>query len=325
LIDGCVQIWPDGDFAAIPKFGISGLLVTAFDPHVDFPAAMRELLWWHGLVAQHPEKLRLALRAGDIVAANQQGQAALILGSQGLDYINDWPWALEAAWRLGLRVAQLTYNARNYVGDGCLEDGDAGLSRFGRRVVGEIARLGLVLDLCHVGYRTSMEAIELAKGPVLFSHANPRAVVNSPRNITDDQIKACAATGGVIGISPWGPLSWRRPAAGRPTVDDYLACLEHVAGLVGPQHVGIGTDMSIGTYSAASHQNLIDRYPAVFEEYGQKVTPHAGSPLRYVAGFDSLDDFRSFGGALAQRGFSPDEVEGILGRNFLRVFEAVWG
>lgn len=324
-IDGCVQIWPDGDFAGIPALGITGYLVTAFDPHVEFPVAVRELLWWHGVVAQHPQQLRLALVADDITAAYAAGQSALILGSQGLNYLNDWDWALEAAWRLGLRVAQLTYNDRNMVGDGCLEPGGAGLSRFGRRVVEDIGRLGIVLDLSHVGRRTSLEAIDLAKGPVLFSHANPRVVVDSPRNISDEQIKACAATGGVIGISPWGPLSWRRPAAGRPTVEDFLACVKYVADLVGPAHVGMGTDMSIGTYDTSSHHNLTSRYPSVFEEYGRLVSPDAGSPLRYVAGFDSLGQFAGMGELLAGQGFAASEVEGILGGNFLRVFRAVWG
>jgi len=323
-IDGCVQIWPDADFARIPEAGIAGFLVTAFEPYADLAQALRQLLYWHTVAARHPEQLCVPSSASDVVAAHGRGASALILGCQGLNWIGDQLWPLDAAQRLGLRVAQLTYNDRNMVGDGCLEDGDAGLSRFGRRVVAELDRLGLTMDLSHVGERTSLEAAQLASRPVLFSHANPRVVVPGPRNITDEQIRACAATGGVVGVTPWGPMAWRRPEAGRPVLDDFLACLEHVVDLVGPEHVAIGTDMSFGTYDTGLHAELAERYPSVFDAYGQAVTGDANSPLRYVAGFDTFTAFPAFGQVLVERGYSPAAVAGILGGNYLRVLESTW-
>ncbi|MDP2872855.1 MAG: membrane dipeptidase [Bacillota bacterium] len=323
-IDGCVQIWPDADFASIPALGVTAYLLTAFDPYVSFRAALKEMSYWHGVVERYPGSLRVALVSGDILAAHDSGRSALILGCQGLNFVSDDLWALDVMHRLGLRVAQLTYNDRNMVADGCLEPGGAGLSGFGRRVVAELSRLGIVLDLSHVGERSSLEAMDATPGPAVISHANPRAVVDSPRNISDAQIRACAAGGGVIGLSPWGPLAWRRPELGRPALEDYIACLEYVIEMVGIDHVGVGTDLSIGTYSATLHAELVQRYPSVFDDYGREVEASAGSPLRYVAGFDDLTRFQAFGGVLASRGYSDDDVRKVLGGNFLRVFSQVW-
>ncbi len=323
-IDGCVQIWPDADFASIPSLGVTAYLLTAFDPYMDLKSALKEMSFWHRTVARYPRELRVALASGDIDDAYRQGQSALILGCQGLNFVSDDLWVLDVMQRLGLRVAQLTYNDRNMVADGCLEPGGAGLSGFGRRVVAQLARLGIVLDLSHVGERSSLEAMDASPDPAIISHANPRSVVSSPRNITDAQIRACAAKSGVIGLSPWGPLSWRRPDMGRPTLDDYLACMEYVIEMVGIDHIGIGTDHSIGTYSTTLHQELVQRYPSVFDDYGRLVEAHAGSPLRYVSGFDDLTKFQAFGGVLAARGYSDSDVRKVLGGNFLRVFAQVW-
>ena len=324
VIDGCVQIWPDADFAAIPDLGVSAFLLTTFDPYVDFNAAIAEMNTWHDRVQQYPDRLAIPLRPGDITSAWEQGRTSLIFGCQGLDFIGNRLQHLEQAWRLGLRLAQPTYNDANLIGDGCLKPRNAGLTTFGKRVIAEMNRLGMVIDLSHVGRRTSMEAIDLAAGPVVFSHANPRTVVKSPRNITNEQIQACAATGGVIGISPWGPLAWRHPETGRPKLADFIACIEYVVDLGGPAHVGVGTDLSIGTYDTTIHAEMVSAYPSVFAEYGRVVSADVGSPLRYVEGFDDFSGFARLPDALHARGFGPEAIKGILGGNFLRVFEENW-
>ncbi len=324
IIDGCVQIWPDADFGAIPDLGVSAYLLTTFDPYVDFDEAVRQMVRWHRIAAEHAGRLAIPLGPGDIAAAWSEGRSSLVFGCQGLNFVGDDLWRLEAAWRLGLRLAQLTYNDANMTGDGCLEARNAGLTGFGRRVVGEMGRLGMVLDLSHVGERTSLEATGLAEGPVVFSHANPRAVVETPRNITDEQIRACAGTGGVVGISPWGPLAWRKPVEGRPKLADFVACVRYVADLVGPAHVGVGSDLSIGTYDTGLHEELVQRYPSVFDDYARLVEADANSPLRYVEGFDSFAGFAGLPAALDEAGFNGGEIAGILGGNFLRAFEANW-
>src|SRR5207249_2922710 len=176
-----------------------------------------------------------------IEAAKRAGKVAVVLQFQGgtpLDYNAN---LVEAFYRLGVRVIQLTYNERNPLGDGCTERTDAGLSDLGVRVIAEMNRLGVAVDLSHVGYRTSMEAIEASAAPVIFSHSNARAVCDSARNLTDDQMRAAAARGGVIGVNAFPAFVARHQA---PTVEHLLDHIEYMVRVVGDDHVGLGFDFS---------------------------------------------------------------------------------
>ena len=159
-------------------------------------------------------------------------------------------------WKqMGLMVCQLTYNEKNLAGSGCLELNDDGISQYGKVLVREMARVGVTLDLTHVGQRTFMDAVKVARAPVIASHSNPNAVVDNPRNITDDQIRALADTGGVICVTTWAPLIYRGGGQ-MPTLDDYIVSLEYALELVGIDHVGTSTD-SMGTLGAYPPHDLV--------------------------------------------------------------------
>src|SRR5690606_26588031 len=125
------------------------------------------------------------------------------------------------------------YNNSNQICDGCLDRTDSGLTRFGELVVEECNRVGLLLDCTHVGKRATLEIIDRSSQPVVFSHSNPRAVAESPRNIDDEQIKACAARGGVIGLAPFGPLVMRSGQREWPSLNDFIDHVDYVVQLVG--------------------------------------------------------------------------------------------
>jgi membrane dipeptidase len=193
-------------------------------------------------------------------------------------------------------------------------------------VVGESDRLGIVLDCSHIGKRATLEIMDLSSNPCVFSHSNPSAVVPNPRNIDDEQIRACASRGGVIGVCSWGPLTMKPNTTARPTVDDLIDLLDYVAQLTGSSdHLGLSTDMSIGTYP--QHESdvwgNID-FPNITEQYDRHVTSDITSPERNVEGFDDYAQIVDVAEQLLGRGFSDTDVHKILGENYLRVFEEVW-
>ncbi|MGQ0732345.1 MAG: dipeptidase [Acidobacteriota bacterium] len=325
FIDSCMQIWPDADFAAAHRHGVTAYGVTAFEPHDGVDAALEQLMFWHLVARTHPN-LSVATSADDIRAAKRDGRAALVLFSQGGDFIERKLHRIEAFYRLGLRVLIPAYNRTNQICDGILDRTDMGLTRFGRLAVAECNRVGLLLDCTHIGKRASLEIIERSSQPVIFSHSNPNRLAPNPRNIDDEQIKACAARGGIIGLVSWGPLVMARDQQTWPTLAQFVDIVDDVAQMLGgATQVGIGTDMSLGTYPdhRADPWGEAD-YPQISAEYGRHVTADIRSPRRSLDGFSDYSEVVRLAEALLARGFTDPDVRGILGENYLRVFEQVW-
>ncbi len=322
FVDTCIQIWPDTDFDKLNTYGCTAFCITTFRPDAGPGEALDAIANWYR-IANTYDGVRIAYSAADIVEAKEQGQAAIVVNSQGGDFLGRDIHRLEAFHRLGLRMMLPAYNKRNAICDGCLEPDDGGLSEFGEKWVDECHRLGVLIDLSHVGERSTLDILERAREPVVFTHSNPKALVDIPRAITDEQIKKCAATGGVIGITNWGPLNFRKGMTTRPTVEHYLDAIQYVIDLVGPDHVGMATDMSLGTYPDG---DLIRGRPnSALGGYAEHVESNPRSRLRYVEGFDDYGQLLDVVEAMSKRGFSDDGIKKVLGGNWLRVFDLVWG
>jgi membrane dipeptidase len=186
--------------------------------------------------------------------------------------------------------------------------------------------VGIVLDGSHTGKRSTLEIIDRSRNPTVFSHSNPSSLSPNPRNIDDEQIKACVARGGVIGLTNWAPLVMRPSAERRPTLDDFIDHIDYVAQLTGTTDcIGIGTDMSLGSYPEKSTDPWGEpAYGNPSSEYGRKITPDPRSPLRYVEGFDDYAQVSGLIARLEGRGYRDSDIRKILGENFLRVFAQVW-
>jgi membrane dipeptidase len=286
--------------------GVDAVLATvASIEHARYTLGV--LAAWHARARDG--EFRLATSAAAIRDAKAAGQVGIVLHLQGgapLEADVDLAHAFHA---LGVRVVQLTYNFRNLIGDGCLESADGGLSDFGRRVVARLVELGVAVDVSHAGVRTSLEAIEAAPGSVIATHANARAVCDTPRNLTDDQIRGLAGSGGVIGLCAFPAFVTTDE---RPTLDHLVDHAAHIGGLVGPEHVGIGLDFAEETEEE-------------YDYYGYDPRWYPRPPWIYPEGISGFVDFQNLRGALERRGFTAAEVDGILGGNFLRVLERVWG
>ena len=198
----------------------------------------RERAW----LLANPDRYVLVESVDDIAAARQQGKLAVSLHFQGTNPVNYDVNLIEVYYRLGVRHMLLAYNARNAAGDGWFEPDDGGLSRFGARLIETMNRVGMMVDASHTGYRTTMEMFEVSSDPVVFSHANSRALHDHGRNIRDEQIEACARGGGVIGLTGCSLFLGTAPASPEAVADH----VHHVAELVGAQHVGLGLDYVFG-------------------------------------------------------------------------------
>ncbi len=318
FIDGCMQVWPDADFARMHECGNPAYLITTSRPHAPLESAIDSFVNWWQITRTYPN-LRLALTPDDIVEAKAAGQSAIILGTQDGLFLGQELGRLELFWRMGLRVMIPAYNARTPLADGCLEPADAGLSRLGYAWVEECNRVGVLIDCTHVGQRSTLDIIAASQKPVVFTHSNPKALVDIRRNITDEQMKLCADKGGVIGQTNWAPLNLREGALRRPTLEEYIEAIKYVANLVGSDHVSIGTDMSQGTYPDGPATRA-RKMGGAYEEF----EANHRSRLTYVEGFDDYSHVVDLAFALGKAGFSDREVENILGGNLLRVFRETW-
>ena len=325
FIDSCMQIWPDAPFEDAHKYGVTSYGVTAWDPHLDVDDALEGLMFWHLTARKYPH-IAIAYTPEDIKNAKKEKKTTLLLASQCGDFIGTKLHRIQAFYELGLRMLIPAYSLSNRICGGCLDRVDGGLTSFGQEVVKECSRVGLLLDCSHLGRRSSLEIIDQSSDPVVFSHSSAKALADNPRNIDDTQIKACASRGGIIGLSPWGPMTMKTGTKHRPTLDDFIDHIDHTAQLLGStDHIGIGTDMSLGTYP--DHE--VDPWGMaetkdVASAYNEYVTDNIRSPMRMVDGFSNYADVLNFTAALKQRGYAESDVRKILGENYLRVFSGVW-
>lgn len=305
--------------------GVTAIHVTVCDFQAEFHEALDAIAAWYGRV-QLDGRLRLVRHGNDLAAAAAAGQVAVILGMQNARPVGTNLERIALLKALGVHVIQLTYMHRNYFGDGCLEPEGSGISLLGRQAVREMQRCGVSVDLSHVGRRTTLEALALAERPMLFTHANCRALCENARNKSDEEIRALAATGGVMGISPYANFLWQGPGHPRPSLDDYVAHIEHVAELVGIDHVGFGTDSPVGL----PRQEIDDFIHMMNTTYSDWLGPyiqHVGATYecRYADGFVGHADVPNLRRRLRERGFIAEEVAKVLGGNFQRVLCQSWG
>ncbi|HLJ21362.1 MAG TPA: membrane dipeptidase [Stellaceae bacterium] len=258
-------------------------------------------------IRTHPELLVQVEKLDDIHRARREGKLAVAFDLEGMNALNGDIGMVDLYYRLGVRQMLFAYNRNNLAGGGC-HDEDVGLTDFGRAVIREMNRVGMVVDCSHCSYRTSMEAIELSESPVIFSHANARKLCDHERNIWDDQIKACAATGGVIGVTGVGIFLGPKG----PTVEHLVEHIDHMVDLVGAEHVGFGMDSVFLVHEP--HQPFTRNR----EYWPERQYPDGGT------GYVPPEAAPRLTQALLDRGFSDQDIRGILGANFLRVAQMVW-
>lgn len=252
--------------------------------------------------------LRVVESVQGVRRAKVDGKLGVGFHLQGAGPLGHEPALLAFWYRLGVRWIIPAYNTRNPLGDGCHEPGDAGLSMLGRAFVTEANRVGMMLDISHAGIRTSLDIIDHSSKPVICSHSNARAIKQHERNITDEQIRALASRDGVIGVNSIGAFVAEDNSSG---VAGLVRHIDHIAQLVGPQHVGLGLDV---VFYQDFMTQLYDASPLMAQR-GYPRPPWADVKP------EALPELVE---ALMRRGYDKDAIIGVLGENFLRVAAANW-
>ena len=312
----CLPLHPDADFSPLDRLREAGVHYVSVNVGMDMnPVAqiVSVLAAFRARIAAHPARFVLARSVADIEHAAATGVLAVGFDLEGALPLLGQPDMVALYRDLGVRQMHFAYNRNNPVADGC-HDIERGLTPLGRRMVEAVNRAGVLMDCAHTGRRCSLDIMAASSQPVIFSHANPLALVEHGRNISDAQIKACAATGGVVCISGVSAFL----GTGQPTADDVARHAAYVAGRVGAQHVGIGLDISF-------RQDALNDNPPGDDDPAYWWPRSAG----YDGGISRITytppgTWQQLPRALEKAGMNAAEVAGVMGDNMLRVARQVW-
>jgi membrane dipeptidase len=292
-----------------PELGVSYLSINVGFDVMDWQETLATLTAYRHWVVEHADRFVLAAKVQDIDHARAAKKLALSFDIEGMNALNGDINMVSAYHALGVRQMLFAYNLNNAAAGGC-HDQDTGLTEFGQRVVGEMNRVGMIVDCSHAAYTTTMDIMRASSKPVVFSHSNPTAVWDHQRNINDDQIKACATTGGVIGLNGMGIFLGDNDIS----IDTMLRHVRYVSDLVGTAHIGFGFDYSpdIDVDIGVILRSRPDYWPAG-QQYDTRGIKHAGP-----------QQLPQLINALADSGFDDTDIRGFLGENFRRVAAASW-
>lgn len=300
------------------KFRDSG--ISVFHPAVGLGGIdpyQTALVWfsgWNSFLAGNDERLMRIDSAADFARAKRSGKVGVLLGLQNSAHFRR-PDDVDFFHGLGQRVSQLTYNARNLIGNGSTERRDEGISDFGAAIVARMNKVGMAVDVSHCGDRTTLDAFELSTRPVLITHSNCRALVaGHPRAKTDAAIRALGKSGGVMGIT--GVRMFVREKE-PTTIEHMLDHFDHVAKLIGPERVGVGSDIDLDGYDdmpAEANRQLRAGYKGSYG-FREKID---------IEGVDHPKRMFDLTEGLIRRKYTDAQIEGILGGNFHRVLREIW-
>lgn len=322
--DGDVPGLTAGEVADLRAGGMTAINLTVSGSignyATDFEATLRDIAFWDAQIAAHADVLMKLVRGAQVDEAKKAGRVGIFYGVQDTTAYGENFERFDLFRNLGLRIVQLTYNRRNLVGDGCLEPGNAGLSRFGMEFVERLNAANMLVDLGHCGQRTTREAIERSKRPVAITHSGCAALTDSPRNKRDDDLRALAERGGVFGVYVMPYLR----AQGQVMAEDVIRHLEHALDVCGEDHVGIGTD-GFTSPTAVTDQFRKDFAQQIALRKQRGISAPGENPDSYTFAPDLNTPlrFERIAALLSARGHSDARIEKVLGGNFARLFREV--
>ncbi len=312
----CLPLHPEASFAPIDRLFDAGVNYVSINVGMDMnpiEQVMAVIAGFRATIAAHPDRYLLAGSMADIARAQAGGQIAIGFDLEGAMPLLGQPDMVALYASLGVRQIHFAYNRNNSVADGC-HDVERGLTPLGVRMVQAVNAAGMLMDCSHTGRRCSLDIMATSNQPVIFSHANPLTLVAHGRNITDEQIRACAATDGVVCVS--GVSFFLGNDA--PTVHDVARHAAYVADLVGVRHVGVGLDISFR--QAELNENPPGDYDPSYW------WPRSAGYDRAImkASYTPVQSWRQLPEALRRVGMSADDAALVMGGNMARVAQQVW-
>ena len=310
VFDGLqISNWDRNTLEEVRRGGVHGINATCavWEGTLE---TIRNIGDWLVLQNDSPDLARLVTSATEIREAAADGVVGVVLGFQNTSPFEQDYSTVEIFHKLGVRIAQLTYNIQNYVGGSCYDPDDSGLTRFGGRIVEEMNRVGMLVDLSHVGNRTSLDAIHHSIKPVSITHANPLWFSDTPRNKPDEVMQAVVDRGGVVGACLYPNVI----GGAETTREAFCDMVIRLVDQLGPDHVAIGSD---------SARNWDSSYVTFLRDGRWKPKQNVQWP-EWSAWFQSPEDFPALANALSDRGLPDEVLTKVLGENWLTLFETVF-
>jgi membrane dipeptidase len=310
-----------GALAAAHASGMTAINMTVASGN-DFESAIESIGTFDDFIRAHPHDLLKVFTIADIQRAKAEKKVGIIYGFQNAAMVGDKAARVDTFANLGVRCIQLTYNPLNQLGGGSMAPGDPGLTPFGREVVERLNARRVMVDLSHSGHQLCVDAARASSAPVSINHAGCKAIVDVPRNKTDEELKLVADKGGYVGI-----YFMMFVAQGRmSTVDDVVTHIEHAIDVCGEDHVGIGSDY--GIVDLGDMQGVRDFWANFVKDRVAKNIAAAGEDpnlLPFSQGLVGPEQFRNLYRALSKRRFRTATIEKVMGQNYLRFAKEIWG
>ena len=315
VIDGLViSKWSRNVFEEMHRGGLTAANCTC-SVWEGFNDTMANIAQWKRDLTENADILTQVHSVADIRRAKVENKVGIVLGWQNTYAIEQNLDHLRLFRDLGVRVIQLTYNTQNLVGSGCWESRDSGLSDYGCDLINLMNELGILVDLSHVGDTTSRDAIAHSQRPVAYTHCFPNALLDHPRNKSDDMLQTLADKGGFIGVVAYTPFM---PKGNNSTVEDVLDGFMHMINLVGEDQVGIGTDFTQG--QDAAFFNYLRSDKGIGRHLSKPMAKRPNNPI----GLDGPSEYPNLTAAMIKRGWGETRIRKILGENWLTFLEKVW-
>ncbi len=311
---------PQSDLDMVRDCGINVVKWSIGGINADFAETVKEIAYIHQMIEVHPAYFMQVRVPADMARAKREGKMGIIFSFESADMLEGKLERIELFRNLGIRVMQLSYNRKSPFAAGVMEPNGGGLTPLGQEAVKKMNTLGITIDVSHANAQTTADVMTASSKPMIMSHAGCAAVHPHPRNKTDDQLRALANKGGVVGIYD---LPYLAASPKQPTVDDYMAHMEHALKVAGEEHVGVGSDVPINPFDT-SPKGMAEFNK--FEEERQKsglAAPEEDRPT-YVVGLNLPQKIEVIADKLLKHGYATSVAEKIVGANFARVLDETW-
>ena len=311
---------PQADLDAVRGSGIDVIKFSLGGINDDFVKTLADIAAVQKLIEVHPAYFTQVRVAADCARAKSEGKLGIIFSFESADMLQGKLESLELFRNLGVRVMQLSYNRKSPFAAGVMEPDGGGLTPLGRQAVREMNRLGIAVDVSHANAATTTDVLALSSKPPVMTHAGCAAIHPHPRNKSDAQLRALADRGGVVGIFD---LPYLAASPHQPTVEDYMAHLEHALRIAGEDHVGVGSDVDVLPLDT-SEKGMAEIAKNIEERRAAGLSAPEEDRPPYVVGLNTPRRIELIADQLLRRGYPPTVVEKVVGANFARVFADIW-
>ena len=286
--------------------------------HEDFDELQLEIKKWEKLFHENSDLIFLGKNFQDIDKANKENKTAIFFGFQNCSPIEDDINLVEKVHQLGCRFMQLTYNNQSLLATGCYEKVDSGVTNFGREVIREMNRVGLVVDMSHSAEKSTLDAIEFSEKPIAITHANPSFWHPAKRNKSSDLLKILSNSGGMLGLSLY-PHHLKDNT--NCTLDSFCEMVAKTAEIMDVKKIGIGSDLCL------DHPDTVVEWMrngswSKSKNYGEGSKNNSGFP-KQPDWFLDARGFSNIEKGLKKAGFSDTETHGILGNNWYNFYKSI--